>query len=145
MKLTFSVALEELKKEEGFSGKVYKCPAGKNTIGFGRNLDDVGITKEEAEFLLKNDIMKCDKELSELIPFYNKLNPARQYVILSMCFNLGFAGLLKFKKMLKAIQEENFTKASTEMLDSKWAMQVKNRAIKLSYIMKSGEIVNDRY
>lgn len=143
MKLTFSVVLEELKKEEGFSGKVYKCPAGKNTIGFGRNLDDVGITKEEAEFLLKNDIMKCDRELSELIPFYDKLNPARQYVIISMCFNLGFAGLLKFKKMLTAIREEDFTKASIEMLDSKWAYQVKSRALKLSAIMKSGEMIND--
>ena len=143
MKLTFSVALEELKKEEGFSSKVYKCPAGKNTIGYGRNLDDVGITKEEAEFLLKNDIMKCDRELSELIPFYDKLNPARQYVIISMCFNLGFAGLLKFKKMLKAIREEDFTKASIEMLDSKWAYQVKSRALKLSAIMKSGEMIND--
>ena len=143
MKLTFSVALEELKKEEGFSNKIYKCPAGKNTIGFGRNLDDVGITKEEAEYLLKNDIMKCDRELSELIPFYDKLNPARQYVILSMCFNLGFSGLLKFKKMLKAVREEDFTKASIEMLDSKWAYQVKSRALKLSVIMKTGEMFND--
>lgn len=143
MKLTFSVALEELKKEEGFSNKIYKCPAGKNTIGFGRNLDDVGITKEEAEYLLKNDIMKCDRELSELIPFYDKLNPARQYVILSMCFNLGFSGLLKFKKMLKAVREKDFTKASIEMLDSKWAHQVKSRALKLSVIMKTGEMFND--
>ena len=96
MKLAFSVVMEELKKEEGFRAKVYKCTAGKNTIGFGRNLDDNGITYEEAEYLLKNDIKMVDTWLNDNVPIYANLTPERQFVLIDMCFNLGFAGVLKF-------------------------------------------------
>ena len=75
MKLAFSVVMEELKKEEGFRAKVYKCTAGKNTIGFGRNLDDNGITYEEAEYLLKNDIKMVDTWLNDNVPIYANLTP----------------------------------------------------------------------
>ena len=75
MKLAFSVVMEELKKEEGFRAKVYKCTAGKNTIGFGRNLDDNGITYEEAEYLLKNDIKMVDNWLNDNVPIYANLTP----------------------------------------------------------------------
>lgn len=140
MKLAFAVVSEELKKEEGFKSTVYKCSSGKHTIGFGRNLDDRGITLDEANELLRNDICRCDEELSRTIPNYSKLNGPRQYVIISMCYNLGLSGVIKFKKMWQAINEGDFSKASLEMLDSKWAGQVKSRAIKLSVIMKTGEM-----
>ena len=141
MKLAFASVAEELKKEEGFKSTVYKCSSGKHTIGFGRNLDDRGITLEEANDLLRNDIWMCDWELHHTIPNYSKkLNGPRQYVIISMCYNLGLSGVLKFKKMWQAINEEDFTKASMEMLDSKWAAQVKSRALKLFFIMKTWEM-----
>ena len=141
MKLTLGQVIEEIKKEEGFRSKVYKCTSGKHTIGYGRNLDDNGITVEEATDMLIHDISICDWELKHSIPVYcTNLNGARQYVILSMCYNMGLTNLLKFKNMWKAIKDEDFTKASMEMLDSKWAKQVKSRALKLSVIMKTGEM-----
>lgn len=140
MKLAFAVVSEELKKEEGFKSTVYKCSSGKHTIGFGRNLDDRGITLDEANDLLRNDICRCDAELSQNIPNYSKLNGPRQYVIISMCYNLGLSGVIKFKKMWQAINEGDFAKASLEMLDSKWAEQVGPRARKLARIMETGEM-----
>ena len=140
MKLAFSVVMEELKKEEGFRAKVYKCTAGKNTIGFGRNLDDNGITYEEAEYLLKNDIKMVDTWLNDNVPIYAKLTPERQFVLIDMCFNLGFVGVLKFRKMFEAIKAGEFAKAAAEMLNSKWAAQVGPRARKLSRIMETGEM-----
>lgn len=140
MKLAFSVVMEELKKEEGFRAKVYKCTAGKNTIGFGRNLDDNGITYEEAEYLLKNDIKMVDTWLNDNVPIYAKLTPERQFVLIDMCFNLGFVGVLKFRKMFEAIKAGEFAKAAAEMLNSKWAAQVGTRAIKLARIMETGEM-----
>lgn len=140
MKLAFAVVSEELKKEEGFKSTVYKCSSGKHTIGFGRNLDDRGITLEEANDLLRNDICRCDEELSQNIPNYSKLNGPRQYVIISMCYNIGLSGVIKFKKMWQAINEGDFAKAAAEMLNSKWAAQVGPRARKLARIMETGEI-----
>lgn len=140
MKLAFNVVLENLKKEEGFCDVAYKDTVGKLTIGYGRNLQDRGITQEEAEYLLSNDIKSVDSTLFEQIPVYSKLSPARQYVIISMCFNLGLTGILKFRKMWKAISENDFQKASLEMLDSKWASQVRGRALKLSNIMRTGDM-----
>lgn len=140
MKLAFSVVMEELKKEEGFRAKVYKCTAGKNTIGFGRNLDGNGITYEEAEYLLKNDIKMVDTWLNGNVPIYATLTPERQFVLIDMCFNLGFVGLLKFRKMFEAIKAGEFAKAAAEMLNSKWAVQVGPRARKLARIMETGEM-----
>ena len=140
MKLAFSVVMEEIKKEEGFRAKVYKCTAGKNTIGFGRNLDDNGITYEEAEYLLKNDIKMVDTWLNDNVPIYANLTPERQFVLIDMCFNLGFVGVLKFRKMFEAIKAGEFAKAAAEMLNSKWAAQVGPRARKLARIMETGEM-----
>ena len=57
-----------------------------------------------------------------------------------MAFNLGVQGLLAFKHTLKLIEEGKTTQASIEMMDSKWAKQVKSRAIDLALILKSGKI-----
>lgn len=56
-----------------------------------------------------------------------------------MCFNLGIAGLLKFKKFIAAVNDGFFELAAKEMLDSLWAKQVGNRAIELSEQIKTGE------
>lgn len=140
MKLAFSVVSEEIKKEEGIRLKVYKCPAGKWSIGYGRNLEDVGITQEEADFLLQNDLKRCDLQLNNTFPFYSELDAVRQFVLIDMCYNLGLDGLKKFKKMISALEAKDYETASKEMLDSLWAKQVKSRADKLAKIMETGEL-----
>ena len=132
-------AAELIKKHEGLRLKPYKCPAGKLTIGYGRNLDDNGISASEAEALLFNDIQKCYADCAKL-PCWNKLNEARQAVLIDMCFNLGINRLKGFKKMFSALERRDYKTASKEMLDSGWARQVKSRATELSKIMQKGDI-----
>jgi lysozyme len=131
--------IERVKKHEGFRSKPYKCSAGKLTIGYGRNLEDVGISKTEAEFLLKNDLYRAASQLGRLNINMYQLNRARKNVLIEMIFNLGLYGVLGFKRMLAALREKDYLKASKEMLDSKWAKQVGYRAKKLASIMALGK------
>lgn len=132
-------AAELIKKHEGLRLKPYVCSAGKLTIGYGRNLEDNGITLSEAEQMLSNDIQHCYAACVKF-PFWNKLNEARQAVLLDMCFNLGITRMKTFKKMLAALEVGAYHRAAKEMLDSAWAMQVKTRATELSEIMKTGQL-----
>ncbi len=129
---------EQLILHEAIKLKPYRDSAGKLTIGIGRNLDDKGITREEAIFLCKNDIQAAISQL-ERYDWYNSLDDIRKKVLLDMAFNLGVSGLLKFKKMIKAIEEKNFVCAGKEMKDSQWAKEVKTRADRLISMMISGE------
>jgi len=47
--------IRQLREHEGLRLPPYHCPAGKLTIGIGRNLGDKGITEKEAVMLLEND------------------------------------------------------------------------------------------
>lgn len=132
-------AAELIKKHEGLRLKPYKCTAGKTSIGFGRNLEDNGISQYEAEQMLFNDIQRCYTELVKL-SCWNKLNEARKAVLLDMCYNIGITRLKTFKKMLAALEVGAYNRAAKEMLDSKWAFQVKTRATELAEIMKTGEL-----
>ena len=131
--------VSQLKRHEGLRLKAYKCTAGKVSIGFGRNLDDRGITQAEADLMLENDVLFLMSILPAKISFFNELDKARADVLVNMAFNLGVNGLLKFKKMLAAIDDGYFTRAAAEMLDSKWAFQVGDRALELAEQMKTGE------
>jgi lysozyme len=130
-------AIEQIKIDEGFRGQPYECTAGKITIGYGRNLDDNPLTKKEAEYLLRNDLEKISKEAAKL-PYYSELDPYRRGVILNMLYNLGMTRFLKFKNMNKALAMKNYYLAAEEMLDSKWADQVGDRATRLAKIMRNG-------
>jgi len=130
--------IKQIQKHEGLVLKPYRCSAGKLSIGYGRNLDDVGINKSEACMLLANDIHKCIDQVSELYCF-DKLNDIRQNVLINMCFNLGIHGLKKFKKFLRALELEDYNVASIEMLDSLWSGQVGKRAIELSDQIRLGK------
>lgn len=131
------LASELIKKHEGLRLQPYKCTAGKLTIGYGRNIEDNGISVYEAEVMLENDIQKC-YALCIKFPFWNNLNEVRQSVILDMCYNLGFTRLQGFKKMLKALEIQDYKSAAKEMLDSKWARDVKSRATELAELMTYG-------
>lgn len=137
------LAIDLIKRHEGFVGQPYKCPAGKLTIGYGRNIEDNGITLDEGDYLLRNDVDNAQIEISELCRIRNvnfeQLNLVRQAVLIDMIFNLGMNRLSKFNKMFEALAKKDYEEASREMLDSLWARQVKTRAIKLAELMRTGE------
>ena len=114
---------------EGLRLKPYKCPQGKLTLGVGRNIEDNGITTEEAMYLLTNDIHNTIEELENVFEDFPDLPVNAQLVLADMCFNLGLPTLLEFKKMLKAIEEEKWEEAGKQVLDSRYAKQEGERAI----------------
>ncbi len=151
--------LEELVKHEGLRLQVYQDTLGIDTIGIGRNLKDRGISKEEldeldipsidhvyeygiteadAMLLAENDVQIVEEELLRAHPCVEDLDAVRQLVLVDMAFNMGVPRLCKFKKMWNAIHENKFDIASKEMLDSRWANQVKSRSVKLANAMHNG-------
>ena len=125
---------------EGLRLKPYKCTAGKLTIGYGRNLDDVGISRTEAEMLFERDFAKAEAEARQLCRTYKvnyeDLIEQRFYVLTDMIFNMGYDRVSKFKKMLTALSKGDYEAAANEMLDSSWAIQVGNRAQQLALLMR---------
>lgn len=109
-----------VKNFESCSLKPYHCPAKKLTIGYGRNLDDNGISKFEAELLLENDLSDVKLELEDKLKFFHELDDIRQNVVIEMAYNMGVPKFLNFKNTLKYLKEKDFLNASIEMLNSKW-------------------------
>ena len=132
-----------IKRHEGYRQYTYQCTAGANTIAYGRNLDAVGISEQEADILLNNDIVRAEKDLQVVFdPVFlyesGDLSYDRYSVLVNMVFNLGLTRFKGFKKMIKAVKDLDFDAAAREMLDSRWAKQVKQRASELALMMKRG-------
>ena len=162
MKYDLNTFVEKVRQHEGLVLTVYKDTLGIDTIGIGRNLEGRGISKAEldymdipsidavyehgiteadAYYLATNDIAIVENELTRAKPCVYDLDAVRQLIVMDMAFNMGVPRLCKFKKMWAAIEAGDFDTASVEMLDSRWARQVKSRATKLSDAMKKGEFV----
>ena len=129
---------KQLVEHEGMKQKVYRCPAGKLTVGVGRNLEDKGLSEEEALFLLRNDITECEDDLRTIFADFDTLDDARRRVLIDMRFNLGYATFRRFKKMIAAVKEKEFNRAAEEMQDSNWYRQVGNRGRTLVKMMQGG-------
>ena len=122
---------------EGFRDKVYKCPAGYDTIGYGFNMEANGLPEPIARALLVYQLEQCEIE-AQSFHWFKGLNKARQGVIVELIFNIGLARFSKFKQTIAALAAKDYNKAADEMLDSKWASQVGKRATTLITIMRSG-------
>jgi lysozyme len=127
----------QIKSDEGFRQFPYRDIVGKLTIGYGFNLDDVGLSEHESEHILSLRIAQIMNRL-RVYSWFNLLCPDRKNVVINMSYQMGVSGMLKFKKMIKGIIENDFEKASNEMLDSKWAKQTPHRAKRLADIMRTG-------
>jgi len=133
-----SKLIQQLKRHEGLRLKPYKCTMGFDTIGYGRNLETNGISEDEAETLLANDVFKVMEQLADRGLLQDHTKP-RQDVLINMAFQLGVSGLLKFKNMIAALDDKDYKRASVEMLDSRWAKQTPNRANELAKQMREGD------
>jgi lysozyme len=130
------ILTKELIADEGLRLKPYRDTVGKLTIGVGRNLDDEGITKEEALYLLNNDIQRVKGQLVSVQTF-SQLSDVRQRVLTEMAFNMGIGGLMGFREMWQAIQVKDWDGAANAMLDSLWAKEVGQRAVRLATCMRT--------
>jgi lysozyme len=154
---------QEIARDEGDKLRVYRCTAGKLSIGKGRNLDDVGISAEEtrvlgitvasiikygitqaqSDYLFFNDIKRSEADLDRKLPWWRKLDDVRQRVLLNMCFNMGIGngikGLTGFKNTLEFVRTGKYGAAADGMANSKWDGQVGARADRLEKMMRTGQ------
>lgn len=152
----------ELTRDEGKRNRSYRDTVGKWSIGVGRNLTDVGLSNQEraallandpkrslayptlvltdAEIamLLRNDVEKAIAALHQFLSWTLQLDEVRQRVVANMCFNMGVKTLLMFKNTLSLIRIGKYDDAATAMLQSKWAQQVGQRAVRLARMMRDG-------
>ena len=135
---SLSILCKTLKRDEGVRLKPYRDGVGKLSIGTGRNLEDVGISEAENDYLLTNDIKRIAAQLNACCPWWRALDVVRQRVLVNMGFNLGIRALLIFHQTLEFIKTGHYTQAATAMLDSRWAQQVGQRAQRLSRAMQTG-------
>ena len=126
---------EQLKRHEGVRLYPYEDTTGHFTIGAGRNLTDRGITVEEVNFMLLNDILDVELQLDKNISWWRRKPENVQLVLCDMCFNLGIGGLLTFDKFLRAIRLNYMESAQVEMMDSRWSTQVGRRAENLKEML----------
>jgi lysozyme len=129
--------IDQLKRHEGYRGYVYADTEGVLTAGWGHALH-VGSTvpRAAAEVFLAEDLATVRRDFLVL---NLELDPVREFVIKNMLFNLGLSRLKGFRKMLAAVRVGDYARAAIEMLDSKWAGQVKVRAVELAEMMRTGE------
>lgn len=124
--------LVDLQRDEGLRLKPYLDSVGILTIGYGRNLHDVGISKAEAEALLRADVEVAEAELDRVLPWWRDLPEPAARGLQNMVFNLGLPRLLKFSRMLAALKSGDYEAAAVESLDSEWAGQVGDRAERIA-------------
>jgi lysozyme len=116
----------------------YQDSAGKLTIGYGRNLDDNGISEKEAEILLEHDLAAASQDIVSVFPEFETYSESRKTALADMMFNLGRPRLLGFTNMISAVKSGDWKLAGAEMLDSRWATQVGPRARKLAESVRTG-------
>ena len=136
-----SKLIEQLKVHEGVRSKVYLCSAGYETIGVGRNISEsgLGLSDDEIDYLLSNDIKRCREELSFNFDWFDELDDVRQDAMINLCFNIGITSLKRFSNALAAMNVHNYEEAATEFLDSRWASQVGTRALDVTDMIRTGE------
>jgi len=132
------IARESIKRHEGYRAYPYDDstglpvrmpPPAKLTIGYGRNLESVGLRTGEAELMLDADLKFAHINAQEVYgPRWSSLSTPRRAVVIEMAFQLGRSGLAGFSKFLDRSRNELYNLAADEMLDSRWARQTPGRA-----------------
>ena len=143
---------EMLEKHEGRRKSVYKCTAGKNTIGVGHNIDAKGlppdidnfledngyITDEMIDRLLDDDIEDAITDALKLYPNLERFGDVRMNALIDFVFNVGYGTAKKFVNTNKLINAEKWEQASDSLLQSKYARQVKGRAKEIAEMLRWG-------
>lgn len=133
-----AILLEELDRDEGREKFPYVDTVGKITIGVGRNLTDRGLSDDEIDYLLQNDIDLVLDQMEAAFPWAIRMTSARQRVLANMLFNMGLKTLRGFRHTLAAMERGDYAAAAMGMRASKWARQVGARAERLARLMERG-------
>ena len=110
----------------------YRCSSDKLTIGVGRNIQEVGISEDEAMYLLENDIKNVVSQCRSTFDWFDNLTSIRQEAIVNLVFNMGLSTFCKFKKTIAHLEKGEYELAGTELLDSNYARQVGQRSVRVA-------------
>ena len=124
---------ENIKLHEGFSGFQYEDSLGFPTIGYGTKLP---LTEEEAGMLLEHRLNKMVNEIHTALPQIENYPRKVQEAIIEMSYQMGVSGVMKFKKMIDALDNEDYVEAANEAMNSLWALQTPSRAKMVSSLIK---------
>ncbi len=153
--------LKELALEEGIRYTTYRCTAGYLTIGIGHNLDaepidhligrklslNPRLTKSELILVFNHDVEKVKRQLDQHLPWWRGCPSFAQYVLISLCFNMGIGGLVRrnppkynglrgFVNTLKRFEAHDWNGAARGLENAKWYRQVGNRGPKICNILR---------
>jgi lysozyme len=125
---------KELREDEGVRTFAYDdatgmtvrtLPTGGNlTIGIGRNLSARGLSDKEVDFLLQNDLWLSYQAARQVFPDFDTYSQNRRAALLGLLFNLGPGTFVTFKNTIRAIREQRWADAATNLLASRWATQI---------------------
>lgn len=130
--------IDQIKRHEGLRLRAYQDSLGVWTCGYGRNLQELEIDEHQANKWLLEDLWKAKQDLLNALPFTRTMDSVRQDALVNMSFNLGITRLKGFKKMLAALEEGDYERAASEVLDSNYAKQVGSRAIEIAAQIRNG-------
>ena len=129
---------QQLVTHEGVELKPYRCTSDKLTIGVGRNIEDRGISHATAMQMLDEDIDICINELQQTLSYWNDLPSRVKEGLINLCFNMGISRLMAFKKTFAYLRSGDFSKAADELLLSRYANQVGQRAVDVANMIRDG-------
>lgn len=124
-------------RHEGSRLKMYQDTLGIWTIGVGHNIQEKGISPDVMALILEEDLAESIADLKRNISFFSDLPEQIQEALVNLCFNMGIPRLLQFKKTLAYLRDEDFKSAANELLDSRYAAQVGQRAIEISDMIRT--------
>lgn len=129
---------DELTRDEGLRLKPYVDTVGCVTIGVGRNLTDDGISLEEAHTLLTNDMQAAVADCQRTFQWFAALDDVRQRALVNLCFNMGLTTLQTFTTFLRFMWAKAFGAAADDLLGTKWATEVGQRAVRIAAAIRTG-------
>ena len=132
MKYDLVKVREDLIVHEGKRSLLYNCSAGYPTIGVGHNCETKPLSQAAIHQILNDDIDDCIGDLDRNIERWRRYPQGVQHALINMTFNMGISGLMKFRQTFAYLDKGHWIAAADEMLDSKWADQVGNRAEEVS-------------
>jgi lysozyme len=134
---------EELRRDEGLRLNTYFCTTGHRTIGYGHCIDRrpsvSTCSLEDAEKWLDEDI-QSSIQIADVFMWpetLHVLTEKRQRALVNLAFNIGF-NICKFKKLRQAIRDKDWKRAGEEILDSLYARQVGDRAVRMAELWENG-------
>jgi lysozyme len=97
---------------------------GKLTVGKGRNLEDVGLSDDEIEYLFENDVRRAVEGARRLIRNFDALSENRRVVVASLVYMMGEKGFAAWRETRKVIEAGRFDLAALHIEQSKLYRQL---------------------